>query len=643
MDFTDDPQLIMDKKELKFTPLEEQLVKEELGKLLHKGVIQKVTAEPGQILSNVFLREKKDGSQRLILNLKNLNQKVDKIHFKMDSLKQAIALIKQDCFFASIDLKDAYYSVNLAPSVRKFFRFEFEGTIFEFVGLPQGFRDSPRIFTKLLKPALSYLRCQGHTVLIYIDDSLLQGDSFLECSEAVRTACELLDSLGFTIHPTKSVLQPSQSIEFLGFILDSHNMTVSLTSAKAEKIRKACADLVKRQRCTIRQLAEVIGQFVAAQAGVWVAPLYYKRLEIAKTAALSCADNRFEAMMALGPDIKDDLQWWIDNVQKFPAPVNRGLPVVTVKSDASKNGWGAECNGDTTGGMWTNVEAQSHINCLELKAALFALKVFCREMSDSHIQLMTDNSTTVACINHLGSTKTECNDIARNIWFWCLAKNNFVTATHLPGCENVEADLESRMDRHQIEWQLDPEVFQAISKVLGGCDIDLFASRVNAQLEKYVSWKADPSAFAVDAFSLDWTKFRAFCFPPFSLLPRFLQRLEVLEADCVLVAPLWTTQSWFTKMLRLLIDHPVLLPARDNLLTHPLTGAHHPILKKTKLVACLLSGKRWKTQAYMQKLPTLSCRRGETVPKGATRLISSDGWTTVLNKKRILFSPLQMT
>ena len=47
---------------------------------------------------------------------------------------------------------------------------------------------------------------------------------------------------------------------------------------------------------------------------------------------------------------------------------------------------------------------------------------------------------------------------------------------------------------------------------LGGCDVDLFASRVNAQLKSYVSWRPDPDAMAVDAFTLDWSKFRAFVF-----------------------------------------------------------------------------------------------------------------------------------
>ena len=73
--------------------------------------------------------------------------------------------------------------------------------MYEFLTLLQGFRDSPRIFTKLLKPALSCLRCLGHTLLAFIDDTLLQVDTEQDCQSAVMATCQVLDSLGSTVHP----------------------------------------------------------------------------------------------------------------------------------------------------------------------------------------------------------------------------------------------------------------------------------------------------------------------------------------------------------------------------------------------------------------------------------------------------------
>ena len=58
-----------------------------------------------------FCRPKKDGSVRIILNLKKLNESMDYQHFKMETLNHALQLMTQGCYMASIDLKDAYYSI----------------------------------------------------------------------------------------------------------------------------------------------------------------------------------------------------------------------------------------------------------------------------------------------------------------------------------------------------------------------------------------------------------------------------------------------------------------------------------------------------------------------------------------------------
>ena len=109
---------------------------------------------------------------------------------------------------------------------------------FEFTCMPNGLSPAPRMFTKLLKPVFSTLRKLGHANVVYIDDSLLQGATVENCSLNVNDTACLLDSLGFTVHPEKSVFKPSQSITFLGFILNSLSMTIRLTEEKASKIKQ---------------------------------------------------------------------------------------------------------------------------------------------------------------------------------------------------------------------------------------------------------------------------------------------------------------------------------------------------------------------------------------------------------------------
>jgi len=77
----------------------------------------------------------------------------------------------------------------------------------------------------------------------------------------------------------------------------------------------------------------------------------------------------------------------------------------------------------------------------------------------------------------------------------------------LPGCENTEADTESRQFNDRTEWMLDPDIYKQITIKFGEPVIDLFASRLNTQCKAYASWRPDPEALFVDAISVNWGKF----------------------------------------------------------------------------------------------------------------------------------------
>ena len=177
------------------------------------------------------MRPKKDPKQfRVIFNLKALNQFVTYHKFKMETVESAIKLMSKCCYMSSIDLRDACYSIPIAPEFRKYLKFIWREQMFQFTALPMGLSSSPRIFTKVLKPVFATLRCQfGYSCLRYIDDSFCTEDTFHRCQEATLHAVELFIKLGFVVHPTKSVFQPTQSLEFLGFVLDSILMRVTIT------------------------------------------------------------------------------------------------------------------------------------------------------------------------------------------------------------------------------------------------------------------------------------------------------------------------------------------------------------------------------------------------------------------------------
>ena len=178
----------------------------------------------------------------------------------METLQSIIRLVEKNCYMASLELKDAYYMVGVSPSHRKYLRFMWKDVLYQFTCLPNGLSSCPRKFTKFLKPPLTELHKKGHISASYIDDLYLQGRTYDLCVSNVIDTFIQFDSLGFTIHPDKSVFIPSQRLVLLGFIIDSVAMTITLTPEKALKVKEACGTLLGQGLPTIRQLACVIGK-----------------------------------------------------------------------------------------------------------------------------------------------------------------------------------------------------------------------------------------------------------------------------------------------------------------------------------------------------------------------------------------------
>lgn len=113
-------------------------------------------------------------------------------HFKMKTLSFAINLVSKNCYFASIDLQDAYYSCNVCQDDRKYLRFYWKGQKYQYTCLAMGLASAPRIFTKLVKPVFATLRKRGHANVAYKDDSLLISKTELECQGNVEQRAHLL-------------------------------------------------------------------------------------------------------------------------------------------------------------------------------------------------------------------------------------------------------------------------------------------------------------------------------------------------------------------------------------------------------------------------------------------------------------------
>ncbi len=366
---------------------------------------------------------------------------------------------------------------------------------------------------------------------------------------------------------------------------------------------------------------------VASFQGVQYGKLHYRACDNEKSRVLKERKGNFQAKMNLTADCKRDLKWWTQTIEHAFSPVETPTPVVTLETDASGTGWGACVRGEESkqvGGKWSKDEAKEHINYLELLAVWFGIQCFLKEKKNTCIKILSDNTTTVAYLNHMGGTKLKCNRLAHQIWLWCEKNCNWIVAAHIPGVINVTADRQSRTSWDNMEWQLCPGKFRDICQVLGKPDIDLFATRLNAQLPRYVAWKPDPGAESVDAFVQSWGTLFSYIFPPFNLISRVLKKIESERAKAIVIVPFWPTQPWFPKFLKLCSDPPHVLSSRRHpLLYHPRRDKRE--LPKTKLLVGLTFSQPSNVKTSHRPQKGYSWLHGKTPLGSSTNLTSRNG------------------
>ena len=334
--------------------IEEKAMDLEVQSMLRKGAIRVAIPKPDQFLSNIFVVPKSDNKYRPIINLKKLNNFVPYAHFKMEGLKDVKNILKEGDWMCKLDLRDAYFSVPLNPKSRKLVRFTWKGVLYEFLCLGFGLSPAPRIFTKLMKIPIIILRKLGIRLVIYLDDMLLMASSKEDLIMARDTAMYLFHHLGLTLNLEKSVLEPKRILEFLGVMVDSLNMTFSLSEKKREKLRLLCSTVLSLPEIKVRKLCSLIGKLRSTAPAVVPAPLQIRYLQQVLISA-QARGLTYESMVPIPELGKTELKWWINNLFLLEgAPLKIHPPDLVICSDAAKTGgWGAVSHMGSTGGPWS--------------------------------------------------------------------------------------------------------------------------------------------------------------------------------------------------------------------------------------------------------------------------------------------------
>ena len=107
--------------------------------------------------SRICTVPKDDTSIYLILNFKCLTTYIKYLHFKMEIMYSILNLVALNCWMASLDLTDAYYSVKIHSDYQKYLKFQYNCHLFKDTFYANGLSSCPLQFTKTFQPPRSQL------------------------------------------------------------------------------------------------------------------------------------------------------------------------------------------------------------------------------------------------------------------------------------------------------------------------------------------------------------------------------------------------------------------------------------------------------------------------------------------------------
>ncbi|KAG8537840.1 hypothetical protein GDO81_023728 [Engystomops pustulosus] len=511
----------------------------------------------------------------------------------MESVRSATQLIYTDHYMCTIDLRDAYYHIPIHHSSQKFLRFSVfspEGSIlhFQFRALPFGISSAPRVFTKVMVEVVAFLRLQRVSIVPYLDDLLIIGKNRSDLITARDFTMRKLSDLGWIINPQKSDLSPSTHKKFLGVMLNSTLMMSFLPQEKADGLRLQIRSFRRKTSITIRGAMKILGLLTACISSVAWSQSHCRTLQSWILRSWNRRTSGLDRKIIIPSSVKRDLQWWLETKHLEKGVAWHCLPCLTITTDASSLGWGAVFPSHYAQGPWTPSLAKKPSNYRELRAVWEALKSNPLLVKNRHVHILTDNTTVVSYLRRQGGTRSVAlSSLTRTIFFWAEENLLSLSATHLRGVLNTEADFLSRRVISPNEWCLNQEIFSQLTELWGTPQVDLFATRENSMCHLYFSLEAREPKDRLDAFSHPWTEPLSYAFPPIPLVARVLRKILMDQARVILICPNWPKKGWYPLLTSLAIQQPVILPPRKDLLRQG--PIFHPDPEKLQLAAWILS------------------------------------------------------
>ena len=162
--------------------------------------------------------------------------------------------------------------------------------------------------------------------------------------------------------------------------------------------------------------------------------------------------------------------------------------------------------------------------------------------------------------------------LALDMWKWYQQRNINISAVYISDQLNIIAKILCWFNKSQ--FRMEPQSSNFSSDL---CNLHYprsrpFWTRVNNQLQKFISWFPDQDAMATNAFTIPSSNLLCYAVLPYSQIMKCLKKIQSDKAKVLLLAPVWRSRPWFPILLLMLYNRPLLVPNIPDLmilLPHP--------------------------------------------------------------------------
>lgn len=199
-------------------------LQERLKKALDELVKQEILVEQAngaEWVSNLVVVEKSNGSLRLCMDPKYLNQALADDPYPIPTIQQLRANLAGKKFFSVLDLKDGFYQMKLDESSSQLCCMSTPFGIYRFKRMPNGIKVAPAAFQRRNEKIFGGI----NNSTVFFDDILVVGSTEKEHDEAFEKVLEAGRTNGIRFNPTK-IQYKQRSVRYLGFELSEDGVKI---------------------------------------------------------------------------------------------------------------------------------------------------------------------------------------------------------------------------------------------------------------------------------------------------------------------------------------------------------------------------------------------------------------------------------